>query len=148
MIETRAEAWKRLGSQKLDLLVIGGGATGCGIARDAVLRGFTVALVEKDDLASGTSSKSSKLIHGGLRYLEHAQFKLVFEGTDERALLLKRAPHLVRPLPFLVPAYKQSRPGLLKLDVGLWIYDGLSRFSSYKLHKTYRGRRVHEIEPL
>ena len=104
--------------------------------------------MEKDDLASGTSSKSSKLIHGGLRYLEHAQFKLVFEGTNERALLLKRAPHLVRPLPFLVPAYKQSRPGLYKLDVGLWIYDGLSRFSSPKLHKTYRTAKIHELEPL
>jgi glycerol-3-phosphate dehydrogenase len=148
MNRARADAFSQLGNRTFDLLIIGGGATGCGIARDAALRGFSVALVEKDDLASGTSSKSSKLIHGGLRYLEHAQFKLVFEGTNERALLLKRAPHLVRPLPFLVPAYKESRPGLLKLDVGLWIYDGLSRFSSYKLHKTYRGRKVHEIEPL
>ncbi len=141
------DAFGRLGQREFDLCVIGGGATGCGIARDAALRGFSVALVEKQDLASGTSSKSSKLIHGGLRYLEHAQFKLVFEGTNERALLLKRAPHLVRPLPFLLPAYKTSRPGLLKLDVGLWIYDGLSRFSSPRLHKTYRARQVLELEP-
>src|SRR5207244_3901510 len=91
---------------------------------------------------------SSKLIHGGLRYLEHAQFKLVFEGTNERALLLKRAPHLVRPLPFLMPAYRRVYPGRLALDVGLWIYDGLSRFSSPKLHKTYRAAKIHELEPL
>src|SRR5689334_2913809 len=106
MVVTREDSLRSLGAKTFDLLVIGGGVTGCGIARDAALRGFDVALVEKDDLGSGTSSKSSKLIHGGLRYLEHAQFKLVFEGTNERALLLKRAPHLVRPLPFLVPAYK------------------------------------------
>ncbi len=143
----RDSAFSRLASTTFDLLVIGGGVTGCGIARDAALRGFDVALVEKEDLGAGTSSKSSKLIHGGLRYLEHAQFKLVFEGTNERALLRKRAPHLVRPLPFLVPAYRTSRPGLMKLDVGLWIYDGLSRFSSPKLHKTYRAPKIHELEP-
>src|SRR5436305_10923735 len=133
--ESREASLRRLASKTWDLLIIGGGITGCGIARDAALRGFDVALVEKEDIGAGTSSKSSKLVHGGLRYLEHAEFKLVFEGVNERALLLRRAPHLVRPMPFLVPAYKQSRPGLLKLDVGLWIYDGLSRFSSYKLHK-------------
>ena len=144
---SRDEAFADLGTRTFDILVIGGGVTGCGIARDAALRGFDVALIEKDDLASGTSSKSSKLIHGGLRYLEHAQFKLVFEGTNERALLLKRAPHLVKPLAFLVPAYKTSRHGLVKLDVGLWIYDGLSRFSSPKLHKTYRTPKIHEMEP-
>jgi glycerol-3-phosphate dehydrogenase len=143
----REAAWAALGSRTFDLLVIGGGVTGCGIARDAALRGFSVALVEKNDFASGTSSKSSKLIHGGLRYLEHAQFKLVFEGTNERALLLKRAPHLVKPLAFLVPAYKLHGRGLLQLDVGLWIYDALSKFSSPKLHKTYRAQRILELEP-
>src|SRR4051794_38919877 len=145
--DTRDEAFRQLAARTFDLLVVGGGVTGCGIARDAALRGFAVALVEKTDLAAGTSSKSSKLIHGGLRYLEHAQFKLVFEGTDERALLLRRAPHLVRPLPFLVPAYRESRPGLIKLDVGLWIYDALSGFSPPKLHKTHRAAKVRELEP-
>ena len=128
----REESYGRLGSGVRDLLIIGGGVTGCGIARDAALRGFDVALVEKEDLGAGTSSKSSKLVHGGLRYLEHAQFKLVFEGTNERALLQKRAPHLVRPMPFLVPAYKESRHGVVKLDIGLWVYDALSKFSSPK----------------
>ncbi len=143
----REKKLERLGRETFDLLVIGGGITGCGIARDAALRGLKVALVEKTDFGAGTSSKSSKLIHGGVRYLEHAKFKLVFEGTNERALLLRLAPHLVKPLPFLVPAYKESRPGLLKLDVGLWIYDALAGFKSYKLHRTFRAKAVTELEP-
>jgi glycerol-3-phosphate dehydrogenase len=102
----RAQTFARLGSESFDLLIVGGGINGVGVARDAVLRGLKVALVEKADFASGTSSKSSKLVHGGLRYLEHAQFKLVFEGTNERALLMQLAPHLVRPLEFLMPVYK------------------------------------------
>jgi len=137
----------RLSSETFDLLVIGGGVTGAGIARDAALRGLKVALVEKTDFAAGTSSKSSKLVHGGFRYLEHAQFRLVFEGTNERALLMKVAPHLVRPLEFLLPVYKHDKPGLFVLDVGLWIYDGLSKFSSPKLHRTVRSPRVGKIEP-
>ena len=125
-----------------DLVVVGGGINGAGIARDAAGRGLKVLLCERDDLAQGTSSRSGKLVHGGLRYLEHAQFRLVFEGTNERALLMRVAPHLVRPIEFLVPSYKHDRPGLFVLDVGLWIYDALSKFSSPKLHRTVRaGRR-------
>ena len=135
----RRAALGRLASEAFDVLVIGGGVTGAGIARDAALRGLKVALVEKNDFAAGTSSKSSKLVHGGFRYLEHAQFRLVFEGTNERALLMKMAPHLVRPLEFLLPVYKHDKPGLFVLDVGLWIYDGLSKFSSPKLHRTVRA---------
>ena len=143
----RDQAFSRLGSTHYDVLVIGGGVTGCGIARDAALRGFEVALVEKEDLGAGTSSKSSKLVHGGLRYLEHAEFKLVFEGVNERQLLQKRAPHLVRPMPFLVPAYKESKHGRVALDVGLWIYDALSGFSSPKLHKAYKSKALLALEP-
>jgi len=143
----RAAALRTLASETFDLLIIGGGVTGAGIARDASLRGLKVALVEKTDFAAGTSSKSSKLVHGGFRYLEHAQFRLVFEGTNERALLMKVAPHLVRPLEFLLPVYKHDKPGLFVLDVGLWIYDGLSKFSSPKLHRTVRAPRVGKIEP-
>jgi glycerol-3-phosphate dehydrogenase len=143
----RAATFARLASEPFDLLVIGGGVTGAGIARDASLRGLKVALVEKADFASGTSSKSSKLVHGGLRYLEHAQFRLVFEGTNERALLMRVAPHLVRPVEFLVPSYKRDKPGLFVLDVGLWIYDALSKFSSPKLHRTVRAPRVFKLEP-
>jgi glycerol-3-phosphate dehydrogenase len=130
-----------------DAVIVGGGATGAGIARDAAQRGLRVALVEKKDFASGTSSKSSKLVHGGLRYLEHGELRLVFEGTNERSLQMKRAPHLVRPVPFLVPIYKHQKPGLAKIDIGLWIYDALAMFRSPKLHKTYRGKKVQALEP-
>src|SRR3954468_17532129 len=96
--ETRAASIRALGERSFDLLVIGGGITGCGIARDAALRGLDVALVEKDDFASGTSSRSSRLIHGGVRYLEHGHLRLVFESSAERRRMLHLAPHLVRPL--------------------------------------------------
>src|SRR5436305_4735273 len=86
-----------------DLLILGGGITGAGVALDAALRGYRVALVERGDFAGGTSSASSKLIHGGLRYLERAEFGLVYEALHERALLLHNAPHLVRPLRFVLP---------------------------------------------
>lgn len=131
-----------------DLIIVGGGITGAGIARDAVLRGLSVVLFEKGDYASGTSSKSSKLIHGGLRYLEHGEIGLVFESVSERAIQLDVAPHLVRPLPFLVPIYKESKPGLELVNIGLWIYDTLALFRAPKLHKTYRGAKAHELEPL
>jgi glycerol-3-phosphate dehydrogenase len=130
-----------------DLVVCGGGITGAGIARDAAHRGLRVAVVEKRDFGSGTSSKSSKLVHGGLRYLEHGELRLVFEGTSERALQMRRAPHLVQPVPFLVPIYKQVKPGLAMVDIGLWVYDALAMFRTPKLHKTYRGKKVHALEP-
>src|SRR5437764_6280870 len=86
-----------------DLLVLGGGITGAGVALDAALRGYRVALVDRGDFAGGTSSVSSKLAHGGLRYLEHGEFGLVYEALRERGLLLRNAPHLVRPLRFILP---------------------------------------------
>src|SRR5258708_27182740 len=88
-----------------DLLVLGGGITGAGVALDAALRGLRVALIDKGDFASGTSSASSKLVHGGLRYLERGDFRLVYEALQERKLLLRNAPHLVRPLRFVLPFY-------------------------------------------
>ena len=94
-----------------DAVVIGGGMAGAGVARDLVLRGASVALLDKGDFASGTSSKSSKLIHGGLRYLELFDFGLVRESLRERETLRRLAPHLVRPLPFLIPVYHDSRSG-------------------------------------
>lgn len=130
-----------------DLVVVGGGITGAGIARDAAQRGMRVALLEKGDFGSGTSSKSSKLVHGGLRYLEQKEIGLVFEGTNERALQMKRAPHLVRPIPFLIPIYKRHKPGRILMDVGLWIYDALAMFRTPKLHKTYAARQVRALEP-
>lgn len=125
-----------------DLVVIGGGITGTGIARDAVLRGLSTALFEKGDYASGTSSKSSKLVHGGLRYLEHGEIGLVFESVSERRVQTRVAPHLVRPLPFLIPIYKGAKPGLEMMNFGLWIYDSLALFRAPRLHKTFRGTRA------
>ena len=131
-----------------DIVVIGGGITGAGIARDAALRGLKVAMFEKSDYASGTSSKSSKLVHGGLRYLEHGEIGLVFESVSERRVQTRVAPHLVRPLPFLIPIYKGSKPGLELMNFGLWIYDSLALFRAPRLHKTFRGARAAlELEP-
>src|SRR5580700_12188222 len=98
-----------LGDGLFDLLILGGGITGAGVALDAVLRGLRVALIDKGDFASGTSSISSKLVHGGLRYLEHGDFRLVYEALHERARLLRNAPHLVRPLRFVLPSYDGGR---------------------------------------
>ncbi|HZC57794.1 MAG TPA: glycerol-3-phosphate dehydrogenase [Xanthobacteraceae bacterium] len=105
-----------------DLAVIGGGINGTGIARDAAGRGFRVVLIEQNDLASGTSSASSKLIHGGLRYLEHYEFRLVREALREREVLLRLAPHLIRPLRFVLPINEARRSAML-LRIGLFIYD-------------------------
>ena len=99
----RAGSLQRLGQEQFDVLVVGGGITGAGVALDAASRGLRTALVERDDLASGTSSKSSKLVHGGLRYLQQREFRLVYEALYERQRALENAPHLVRVLPFLVP---------------------------------------------
>ncbi len=105
-----------------DLAIIGGGINGCGIARDAAGRGLKVLLVEKDDLASATSSWSSKLIHGGLRYLEQYQFRLVRESLQEREVLLKMAPHLIHPMEFILPYDETMRPAWM-LRAGLFLYD-------------------------
>ncbi len=123
--QTRADAWDAL-ARGVDVLVVGGGVTGAGVALDAALRGLTVGLVEQRDFAAGTSSRSSKLIHGGLRYLEQRDFRLVREALRERALLLETlAPHLVRPLPFLYPLKHRvwERP---YVGAGLTLYDSLA----------------------
>jgi len=111
---------------RYDLLVIGGGINGAGVARDAAGRGLKVLLAEKDDLAAATSSSSSKLIHGGLRYLEHYEFRLVAEALAEREVLLKTAPHLVAPLRFVMPHVPQLRPRWM-MRIGLFLYDHLGR---------------------
>jgi glycerol-3-phosphate dehydrogenase len=109
-----------------DLLVLGGGITGAGVALDAVLRGLRVALIDKGDFASGASSRSSKLVHGGLRYLEHGDFHLVYEALHERGRLLSNAPHLVHPLRFVLPFYEGARVSSWKFRVGLVLYDLLA----------------------
>lgn len=115
-----------------DLLILGGGITGAGVALDAALRGFRVALIDKGDFASGTSSASSKLIHGGLRYLEHGEFALVYEALHERRLLLNNAPHLVHPLRFIVPFYRGSRLSPWQVRLGLTLYDLLAGTSNIR----------------
>ncbi|MGV6871069.1 glycerol-3-phosphate dehydrogenase [Pseudochelatococcus sp. B33] len=111
-----------MSSTDCDILIVGGGINGCGIARDAAGRGFSVVLAEKGDLAGGTSSASTKLIHGGLRYLEHYEFRLVREALAEREVLWRMAPHIVWPLRFVLPYHKQRRPAWL-LRMGLFLYD-------------------------
>ena len=118
----RADALAYLERDSFDLVVVGGGITGAGVALDAASRGYSVALVEKTDFAAGTSSRSSKLIHGGLRYLQNFDLGLVREALLERSLLVKLAPHLVRPLPLLVPSFEGRRPDRLT-GVGLNMYD-------------------------
>jgi glycerol-3-phosphate dehydrogenase len=113
-----------MAGEAVDLLVVGGGINGAGIARDAAGRGLSVTLVEQDDLASGTSSWSTKLIHGGLRYLEHYEFRLVREALIEREVLWAVAPHIIRPLRFVLPHHKGLRPAWL-LRLGLFLYDHL-----------------------
>ncbi len=133
-IQQRDEIIKRMEKEQYQILVIGGGITGAGIARDAALRGLKVALVEKADFARGTSSRSSKLIHGGLRYLEHLQFRLVSEALRERKVQWKVAPHLVHPLQFVIPIFKGYKPNKLEIRAGLWLYDILALTTNYKRH--------------
>lgn len=117
-----------------DVLVVGGGITGAGIARDAAMRGFKTALIDKGDFASGTSSKSSRLVHGGVRYLEMFEFGLVFEASRERRILWNIIPHLARPLPFLFPVYRDTTWHPWVINLGLWMYDALALFRNYRNH--------------
>jgi glycerol-3-phosphate dehydrogenase len=144
---TRERELRTLEERTFDVVIIGGGITGAGIARDAALRNLSVALIDKDDFASGTSSKSTKLVHGGLRYLEQGHVGLVFESVRERAILRRIAPHLVRPLEFLVPSYRGNRPGMFVMDCGVWLYEALSGFTSPHLHRTRRRGYITELEP-
>ncbi|MEZ4363331.1 MAG: glycerol-3-phosphate dehydrogenase [Kofleriaceae bacterium] len=138
----------RAAAEVADLVVIGGGITGAGIARDAALRGLSVVLFEKGDFGGGTSSKSSKLVHGGLRYLEHGEIGLVFESVSERRVQARVAPHLVRPMPFLIPVYKGAKPSFEIMNLGLWIYDSLALFRAPRMHRAFRGARAAlEVEP-
>ncbi len=144
---SREEMWEKI-PEEVDLIVIGGGITGAGIVRDAARRGLRVALFEQNDIAYGTSSRSSKLIHGGLRYLEKYEFNLVFESVSERRVVMDLAPHLVNPLAFLFPVYQGSRKSLRLIDAGMWLYDGLALFRSPKRHRTLKPSEVAKEEPI
>ncbi|HLZ80778.1 MAG TPA: glycerol-3-phosphate dehydrogenase/oxidase, partial [Ktedonobacteraceae bacterium] len=150
----------KLDSERFDVLVIGGGVTGAGVALDAAARGYSVALVEKVDFASGTSSKSTKLVHGGIRYLPNFDFALVHEALVERGILLQNASFLVSPVPFVLPMYEGdlhpvgmpfTTPGGIGLgllmSMGLWMYDGLAGRYNIKRHRRLKREGVLKLAP-
>jgi glycerol-3-phosphate dehydrogenase len=149
---SRSANLERLAGESFDVLVIGGGVTGAGVALDAASRGLTTALVEKADFASGTSSKSSKLVHGGLRYLQQREFALVYENLAERQRLIENAPHLVSPLPFLIPLF--GRAGVVAKTVArsyssaLWLYDLTGGIRIGKRHRRIGRAEALEHLPL
>lgn len=132
---------------RFDLIVIGAGINGAGIAREAALSGLKVLLVEKDDLGSGATATSSRLIHGGLRYLEHYEFSLVRESLRERERLLSAAPHLVKPLPLTLPIYEGHSRGPLMIRLGMIAYDLLSYDKSLPRHRMFTRSQALEAEP-
>jgi glycerol-3-phosphate dehydrogenase len=164
-MRSRADALAILEREHFDLVVIGGGITGAGVALDAATRGFSVALVERDDWSCGTSSRSSKMVHGGLRYLQNFDLGLVREALLERELMVRLAPHLVRPLPFLVPAFEGARRDF-RLGVGLNMYAAMAtrrrrdrrraereaaeegvEYWSPERHRSISGEEVEELIP-
>lgn len=144
----RTQYIQGMSANKLDVLVIGGGITGAGIAWDASSRGMSVGLVEMNDFASGTSSRSTKLIHGGLRYLKQGELSLVREVGYERALLHRSAPHLVEPIPMLLPIYQKSTYGYYSSALGLFLYDWLGGVKQSERRKMFRREGTLKLEPL
>jgi len=147
---SRSANLDRLRSQTFDVVVVGGGITGAGVALDAASRGLSTALIEKADFASGTSSKSSKLVHGGVRYLQQREFRLVYENLAERQRLLQNAPHLVTPLPFLIPLFGQSgvvsKAVARSYSTALWLYDLTGGIRIGKRHRRVsRGEAVRHL---
>jgi glycerol-3-phosphate dehydrogenase len=140
--EQRQHNLNKLEHEIFDVLIVGGGINGAGVARDAASRGMRVAVIEANDFASGTSSRSSKLIHGGIRYLENLEFKLVFEALNERSILFEMAPHLVHPLKFMIPLFKSSRVGMFKMGLGMWLYDILSLFQTPEIHDNLDAKKT------
>lgn len=138
----------QLGETTFDLLVIGGGITGAGIARDAAMRGLETALVERGDPGEGTSSRSSRLVHGGLRYLEQGQLRLVHEAVRERLVLLRIAPHLVRPLEFVFPVHVGDRVPRWKLSLGVLAYDAFAGFRNVGRARFPGKQGILQLEPL
>ena len=144
----RKDQLERLAAEHFDLVVIGGGITGAGVALDAASRGLKTALVERDDFASGTSSKSTKLIHGGLRYLKNLEIGLVREVGQERAVVHRLAPHLVRPEKMLLPLIKGGSLGKLSTSMALWVYDFLADVEGDDKRVMLSREETREMEPL
>ena len=143
---SRATSLERLSSEEFDIVVVGGGITGAGVALDAASRGLSVALLERDDFASGTSSKSSKLIHGGLRYLQQGDVRLVYEALRERKRLRRNAPHLVHVLPFMIPILTKngvvSKKIARALGSAMWMYDLTGGWRIGKLHRRLSAKKA------
>jgi glycerol-3-phosphate dehydrogenase len=144
--ETREGNLDALPAGEFDLLVIGGGITGAGVARDAALRGLRTALVERNDFGAGTSSRSSKLIHGGVRYLQQGEIGLVRESAAERDVLGRIAPHLALPRRMVMPTYGRGMHA--KLSVGLWTFDKLAGIAGDDRHETWARDETLTREPL
>ena len=148
--QTRKQSLTQMKAETFDVLIIGGGITGAGLALDAAARGLNTALIEKRDFAAGTSSRSTKLIHGGLRYLEHYDFALVREGLRERAELLKLAPHLDEPFPFVIPIYADRRRNYdhpLLVRAGLVLYDLLAGKYNIQRHRRIAQEEALQLAP-
>ncbi len=145
--EARQRILEQMDEETFDVLVIGGGITGAGIARDAALRGLKTALIEKDDFGAGTSSKSSKLVHGGFRYLRQLQFGLVHEALVERKILRGLAPHLVYPMRCLLPVYRGSRPPAILIHIGMFLYDILASDRNIGRYRMVSAEELHDMEP-
>ncbi|HHG86319.1 MAG TPA: FAD-dependent oxidoreductase, partial [Bacteroidetes bacterium] len=144
----RSETRASLQTESFDLLVIGGGITGAGIALDAAHRGLKVLLLEMQDFGAGTSSRSTKLIHGGLRYLKQFEFRLVREVGRERAILFANAPHIVVPERMLLPVTKGGTFGRLGVALGLWVYDLLARVDRDERRRMLGKGETQKKEPL
>ncbi len=148
---TRSDALRRLESTDFDIVVIGGGITGVGCALDAASRGLRVALIEREDFASGTSSKSSKLVHGGIRYLQQGDVRLVYEALAERQILRRNAPHLVKVLPFLIPIFSSkgvvNRKLARAMGSAMWMYDLTGGLRIGKMHKRVSKKQALEWFP-
>ncbi len=147
----RVDTLAKLATQNFDIVVVGGGITGLGVALDAASRGLSVALIERDDLASGTSSKSSKLIHGGLRYLQQGEVRLVYEALHERQRLKRNAPHLVQTLPFMIPILKRdgvvSKKIARALGSAMWMYDLTGGWRIGKFHRRLKADKAFKHLP-
>jgi len=144
----RQEVLQNCQEQPLDVIIVGGGITGAGCLRDGAMRGLRIALFEKSDFAYGTSGRSSKLIHGGIRYLETLEWKLVFEASRERKILVTTAPRIVRPLPFLYPVYKDHRRGLFMVSAGISLYYLMSLFRNIGQSRIQGKQKTLQLEPV
>jgi len=145
--EIRNQTIQKMENESFDILVVGGGITGAGIVRDAALRGYKTALIEKDDFAAGTSSKSSKLVHGGFRYLKQREFRLVHEALVERKTLMDIAPHIVHPTKCLLPIYENSAESPFLIHIGMWLYDILAFTKNIGRHRMVSARELAILEP-